>query len=99
MSEAAFAKTLRLMRGMLAEAEMGLGLLEGLAIKYGVMEGIEEVTMEQAMELGKEVRVVMKTLGFEPTAVLVQAMLLAGDPMLATVMGLELERPASNVPN
>ena len=95
MSEQApFARTIALMQRYLAEAHVGLIELEKLAARHGVLDPMRtEISASEAVELAREIRVLMRTLGFEGTAMLVEAMLLAGDPMLARVCGIELQRP------
>jgi len=94
--ETQFSRTLRLMRAFMQEAMVGLGALEKAAEKWLTVDG-DELTVEQAKELMKEVRQLMALTGFEGCSILMQAMLLAGDPMLAEICGLELERPKGEI--
>jgi len=95
--EALFARTLRLMHRYLEEASAGYQALADLAARYGILDGVIDARQATLKQLAHEVRQLMATLSLEATCILVQAMMLAGDPMLAEVCGIALERPREEV--
>jgi len=92
VSEHPFTTTTRLMRRMLAEAGVGLTELVKIGERHGISDR-EDMTVEQVTEMVQDIRTLMRTVGFEGTCVLIQCMLLAGDPMLASILEVQLDRP------
>lgn len=84
-------KALRQMRKTLVDCEAGLGFLEALALKHRIHE--RELTLGEAEVFRRELRTILQTLGFETTAVLIQCMILTGDPTLAHFVGVEPHQP------
>jgi hypothetical protein len=88
-----FEVTLRAMRRTLEDAALGLGMLQALAVKHGIFK-TTNYNEQQAAELRADCRQTLGMLTEEGHMVLVQLLLLAGDPVAAKLLGVELNRPA-----